>query len=73
MQDFDRTLHKKGGDLKVSVHPDYHMHFSTRDTAHIGYLMLREGAWSGRQLVPRDWAKRIVTLVSPVEDVNPPS
>ncbi len=73
MQDFDRALHKKGGDLKRSIYPDYHMHFSTRDMARIAYLMLQEGDWNGRQVIPRDWASKIVTLVTPLYDMNPPS
>jgi CubicO group peptidase (beta-lactamase class C family) len=73
MQDFDRSQHRKGGDLKRSLHPDYHMHLSTRDMARIGYLMLRGGNWDGRQLIPREWVKRIVSLVTPVYDINPPS
>jgi CubicO group peptidase (beta-lactamase class C family) len=73
MQDFDRSLHQKNGDLKRSIYPAYHMHFSTRDMARIGYLMLREGNWNGSQLVPKDWVKRIVSLVTPMYEVNPPS
>ncbi|MBI3682199.1 MAG: serine hydrolase [Acidobacteria bacterium] len=66
MQDFDRTRQRKSGDLDKSVHPAYHMWLSTRDMARIGYLMLREGNWAGKQLVPREWARRIVSIVSPV-------
>jgi hypothetical protein len=73
MQDFDRTLQKKEGDSKVSIYPAYPMHLSTRDMARIGYLMLREGNWNGRQLVPKDWVHRIVSLVTPMYDMNPPS
>jgi len=73
MQDFDRSLQKKEGDVKRSVIPAYPIHLSTRDMARIGQLMLREGNWNGRQVIPRDWAKRIVSIVTPVYDMNPPS
>jgi CubicO group peptidase (beta-lactamase class C family) len=73
MQDFDRARHNRGGDLKRSIHGDYHMYFSTRDMARLGYLMLREGNWNGKQVIPRDWAGRIVSLVTPVDLENPPS
>lgn len=73
MQDFDRSLQKKEGDTKRSVIPAYPIHLSTRDMARIGQLMLREGNWHGRQVIPRDWARHIVTLVTPVYDMNPPS
>ncbi len=73
MQDFDRSLQKKEGDAKISIYPAYPMHLSTRDMARIGYLMLREGNWNGRQLVPKDWVHRIVSLVTPIYDINPPS
>jgi CubicO group peptidase (beta-lactamase class C family) len=49
------------------------MHFSTRDMARIGYLMLREGNWAGRQVVPKAWTKRIVTPVTRVGEMNPPA
>jgi CubicO group peptidase (beta-lactamase class C family) len=71
MQDFDRATHRRTGDAKRSIHLAYHMHFSTRDMARIGYLMLREGDWNGLKIVPRDWAKRIVSVVTPVSEMNP--
>ena len=73
MQDFDRSLQKKEGDAKRSIYPAYPMHLSTRDMARLGYLMLRGGNWNGRQLVPKDWVQRIVSLVTPIYDMNPPS
>jgi CubicO group peptidase (beta-lactamase class C family) len=73
MQDFDRSTHRRNGDATRSIHLAYHMNFSTRDMARVGYLMLREGGWNGRQVVPRDWTKRIVSAVTPVAGMNPPN
>ena len=73
LEDFQRALHRKSGDLERSIHPAYHMHFSTRDMARIGYLMLHEGNWNGRQVVPRAWARRIVTPVTRNTEMNPAS
>jgi CubicO group peptidase (beta-lactamase class C family) len=65
-------VQQKAGDLTVSKYPAYPIWVSTRDMARIGYLMLREGNWSGRQVISRDWARRIVDVVTPVEEMNPP-
>jgi CubicO group peptidase (beta-lactamase class C family) len=73
MQDFDRSTHRRTGDATQSIHLAYHMNFSTRDMARIGYVMIREGAWRDRQIVPRDWARRIVTPVTRVPEMNPPN
>jgi CubicO group peptidase (beta-lactamase class C family) len=73
MQDFDRFTHQRTGDATRSVHLAYHMNFSTRDMARVGYVMLRQGRWANRQLVPADWARRIVTPVTHVPQMNPPS
>ncbi len=72
MQDFDRKAQVKSGNLTVSMHPAYHIWLSTRDMARLGYLMLREGNWAGRQLVPRDWVKKITSPVTRLPDMNPP-
>ncbi|MDH4196440.1 MAG: beta-lactamase family protein [Candidatus Aminicenantes bacterium] len=71
MQDFKREAQRKTGDLKKSMHPAYHIWLSTRDMARLGYLMLREGNWAGKQLVPRDWVKKITSPVTRLEEMNP--
>ncbi len=70
-QDWDRTAQRKSGDLSVSRNPAYHMWLSTRDMARIGHLMLNEGRWNGRQILPRDWARRITSVVTPLEEMHP--
>lgn len=72
MQDFSRKAQIKSGNLKVSMHPAYHIWLSTRDMARLGYLMLREGNWDGRQIVPRDWVRTITAPVTRLPDMNPP-
>ena len=71
-EDWDRSAQRKSGDLTVSRNPAYHMWLSTRDMARIGYLMLREGSWNGKQVVSRDWVRRISSVVTPLEEMNPP-
>ena len=70
-QDFDRARHRKSGDMSRSVHPAYHMNLSTRDMARIGYLMLREGDWAGRQIVPREWVRESTQPVTRRVEMNP--
>jgi CubicO group peptidase (beta-lactamase class C family) len=71
MQDFDRKRQEKVGDLKRSRFLAYHMVLSTRDMARLGLLMLRQGAWEGRQVIPKEWAQGIVTMVTPPAKMNP--
>ena len=72
MQDFDRSKQKKSGDPKRSQHMAYHIWLSTRDMARIGLLMLRGGQWADKQVVSREWARRITSLVTPFHEMNPP-
>jgi CubicO group peptidase (beta-lactamase class C family) len=70
-EDWDRSAQHKEGNLAVSQYPAYPIWVSTRDMARIGYLMLHEGQWNGRQIISREWARRIVSVVTPVQEMNP--
>lgn len=72
MQDFDRSAQKKSGDTSRSQYLAYHMWLSTRDMARVGLLMLREGQWRGRPILSREWVRRITSLVTPLNEMNPP-
>jgi CubicO group peptidase (beta-lactamase class C family) len=69
-QDWNIKNQKKKHSKRKSKYPAYHMYFSTRDMAKIGQLMLNEGQWEGKQLIPKDWIKKIITTVTPVDTVN---
>ena len=72
MEDWDRSKQKKEifADYLYSKYPEYHMWLSTRDMARIGYLMLRKGEWSGKQLIPKSWIEKITSMVTPVEEMR---
>lgn len=61
MQDWNRSLQLKNGNLEISKFPAYHMWFSTRDMARIGLLMLRKGKWKEKQVVPENWVGEMIT------------
>ena len=71
MQDFRRDLQEKAGDTTRSVHLAYPFHLTTRDMARIGLLMLRNGNWNGKQIIPLDWVKKSTGIVTPVSELNP--
>ena len=71
-EDWDRSAQRKSGNLGVSRNPAYHFWLSTRDMARVGHLMLTEGAWDGEQVISRGWARRIISVVTPLEEMNPP-
>lgn len=71
MQDFDRTKQRKNSSLPGSVHPEYAMYLSTRDMARLGVLMLSDGMWNGKQVMPKGWARSITTLVTPHHEMHP--
>lgn len=73
MQEWRRDLQLKSGDTTVSRYKAYHMYFSTRDMARIGYLMLRGGAWNGKQIVPADWVRKSTSAITPVSQMHPAS
>src|SRR5215510_1245310 len=71
MQDFDRARQKKIPVTPTSVHPEYAMYLSTRDMARLGLLMLREGKWKDKRLMPRSWASYLTALYTPAAQVGP--
>ena len=47
------------------------MYLSTRDMARLGLVMLADGNWNGRQIMPKGWAGRITTVVTHFNELNP--
>lgn len=70
MQDWDRSVHKKSGNLNISIYPAYHFHLSVRDMARVGYLMLRHGNWNGTQVISEEWVRRMTSPVSSYAEVT---
>ena len=70
MQDFDRSTHKKSGNLERSLYPAYHMNLSARDLARLGLLMLRGGKWQNEQVVPQVWTKKISSIITSLHEMN---
>jgi len=64
MQDWNINEQRKTGDTTRSKYKAYHIWFSTRDMARIGYLMLRNGKWKDQQIIPSDWVKTTTSVVS---------
>jgi CubicO group peptidase (beta-lactamase class C family) len=70
-QDFDRASHRKSGNLSISQHPAYHMNLSTRDMARVGYVMLRNGRWNDRQVIPEAYVRESTRAFTPRSEMNP--
>lgn len=70
MQDWDRSIQQKSGDAQRSRYPAYHMWFSTRDMARIGYLMLRKGKWKNQQLIDAAWVKEMTAASTTYDEVK---
>lgn len=41
------------------------LNMTTRDYARMGMMMLRNGAWNGRQIVPADWVAQSTVASAP--------
>ena len=71
MQDFDLTRQRKNNEMPVTKHSEYAMYLSTRDMARVGLLMLADGRWRNKQVMPKGWASQITTLVTHPEELHP--
>lgn len=72
LQDFKLSQQSKEGNMRLSIHKAYPFHFSTRDMARVGYLMLREGKWKTRQVISKEWIEESTSLHTPNDQMNPP-
>jgi len=63
MEDFSRADADYDTDVQ-SVHRAYVFHMTTRDMARFGLLYLRQGAWLGKQIVPKEWVRASTTAYS---------
>ncbi len=50
--------------VKESLHAAYMFKISARDMARFGLLMLRNGKWNGKQIIPADWVKETTSYCS---------
>jgi CubicO group peptidase (beta-lactamase class C family) len=69
MQDFNRKLQYKVEEPR-SQYPVYHMVLSTRDMARLGLLMLRQGRWRDRQIIPAEWVRCSTSVRTPSAEMQ---
>ena len=70
MQDFKVKEQRKVGDTTQSSFLAYHFLLSTRDMARLGLLMLNDGNWNGKQVIPAGWVKLSTSAVTPPDQIN---
>jgi CubicO group peptidase (beta-lactamase class C family) len=54
-EDFDPARQRLLGRSEVSEHLAHHLFLSARDLGRIGTMMLQDGRWDDRQVVPTSW------------------
>ena len=72
MQDFKRDRQYKVA-VPRSQYPVKHMVLSTRDMARLGLLMLRQGQWGDRQIIPAEWVRRSTSVRTSASEVQKPN
>jgi CubicO group peptidase (beta-lactamase class C family) len=55
MEDFRAKDGYEQFERSLSRHPAHAFRMSARDLARFGWMFARQGAWEGRQIVPKDW------------------
>ena len=69
-QDWNIKNQSRKIDESKSRYSAYHIYLSTRDMAKIGQLMLNEGEWNGKQIIPKEWVQKTTSTVTPADVVN---
>ena len=70
LQDWNLSRHRHTGNMARSMHPAYHLYLSTRDMARIGYLMLRKGKWEEKQIIAKDWHRKMIATSTKPEETG---
>ena len=69
LQDWNPAVQAVRNDTGKSSYPAQHFVLSTRDMARLGLLMLREGRWGARQVIPRRWVRLTTRTSTPAAEV----
>jgi len=69
LKDFRIIKEAIRNDTNLSEYPARHFLLSTRDMATIGQLMLQQGRWEKRQVIPADWVARTTALSTSAAEV----
>jgi CubicO group peptidase (beta-lactamase class C family) len=72
LQDFKLAKQELSGDSSKSKFLAYHFTLSTRDMARIGHLMLANGRWGDKQVVPNVWVDSMLQVTTPSIEMHPP-
>ena len=70
LQDWDISQQGYGGNKKRSIHPAYHIYISTRDMARLGYLMLRKGEWEDKEIITKNWHRKMIAVSTKPKEVS---
>ena len=60
--DFDPGLQRLLGRPDVSEHLAHHFFLSARDLGRLGAMMLQNGRWDGRQVIPASWVAESTSI-----------
>jgi CubicO group peptidase (beta-lactamase class C family) len=69
MQDWNIAIQAVRNDTGASAHPAEHFVLSTRDMARVGQLMLQNGRWGRRQVLPASWVQLTTRVSTPAAEV----
>jgi CubicO group peptidase (beta-lactamase class C family) len=69
LQDWRADLQQVRNDTGRSRHPAHHFGLSTRDMARLGQLMLDQGRWRNRPVIPAAWVRASTALRTSAREV----
>jgi len=70
LEDFDPARQRMLGYESASRYLAYHFFLSARDMARLGVLMLRNGVWQGKHIIPAPWIRESTRIRVTAEQMN---